>query len=233
MVDDAQARFDGPITLVGRCSSAYSAFHLAAKDDRIRQLVLVNQLKYIWDPKVPVNLKYMGHRSTEEYKKRLSDPQILRRLVSGQVNIKAALRGIGRLLEQRLSERVTRVFPRLTRFGRMRLQALDMFAALRDRNVPVHIFCSLGDESINLLEAHFGPGLADLARYPNMTYATVADSDHCLMPDHARAALTDLLLNVAALSLAKGQNSIHVPAGHTVGIAREENAAGSLSSRSG
>ncbi|WP_299809890.1 alpha/beta hydrolase [uncultured Roseibium sp.] len=197
IVDFAAARFEGPITLVGRCSSAYSAFHLAARDQRVRQLILVNQLKYIWDPKVPVNLKYMGHRSTEEYKKRLLDPQIFKRLFKGQINIRAASLGIARLLKQRTAEKITPFFPRMTSLGRMRLEALDMFETLRDRNIPVHIFCTLGDESINLLKVHFGPKFEAFSQFRNISYSTIGDSDHCLMPDHARHALTDLLLKAA------------------------------------
>lgn len=197
IVDFASARFEGPITLVGRCSSAYAAFHAAAEDERIRQLVLVNQLKLVWDPDVKVDLKYIGHRSGEEYRKRLKNPQSLKRLVSGNVDIPSALGGLTRLLKQRLSEQISLFLPKLTKFGRMKLEALGIFDALCERNVPVRLFCSLGDESINQLKAHFGPELEAFENYPNITYTTVEDSDHCLVPYHARKALNDFLIGIS------------------------------------
>ena len=199
IIDFACRKFEGPLTLVGRCSSAYAAFHAAARDERVNQLVLVNQLKFIWDKDIPNELKNMMTRSAGEYKKRLADPQIVRRILRGDVNLVAAALGVSRVVQKRLSEKTADYIPRLSKFGRLRLEALDLFKTLNDRNVPVHFLCSIGDGSIEELKAHFGPDLRRMSAYPNITYTTVKDADHRLMPVHGRNAFIDLLVQTSEM----------------------------------
>lgn len=200
MVDFASEKWSGPITLVGRCSSAYAAFHTAADDSRVRQLVLVNQLKFIWDKDVPNELKNMMYRSGGEYKKRLSDPKIIKRLLKGDIDIPAASKGVARLAVRKATEKTSQYLPQLTKFGRMKLEALDMFQTLLTRNVPIHFLCSLGDGSIEELEAHFGSDLNGLSGLTNVTYTTIEHADHRLTPDHARAAFIETLVSAAEAS---------------------------------
>ncbi|CTQ54709.1 exosortase A system-associated hydrolase 1 [Roseibium album] len=209
LVDYASERWNGPITLVGRCSSAYAAFHTAANDSRVRQLVLVNQLKFIWDKDVPNELKNMMYRSGGEYKKRLSDPKIVKRLLKGDIDVPAATKGVARLAFKKTTEKTSQYFPRLTKFGRMKLEALDMFQTLQDRKVPVHFLCSIGDGSIEELKAHFGPDLSGLSGLTNVTYTTIEHADHRLTPVHARTAFIDTLVDAANASV---ENSDQTPA---------------------
>jgi alpha/beta superfamily hydrolase len=197
LVDYASERWNGPITLVGRCSSAYAAFHTAANDPRVRQLVLVNQLKFIWDKDVPNELKNMMYRSGGEYKKRLSDPKIVKRLLKGDIDVPAASKGVARLVLKKATEKTSQYFPRFTKFGRMKLEALEMFQTLQARNVPIHFLCSIGDGSIEELKAHFGSDLSGLSGLDNVTYTTVEHADHRLTPVHARAAFTETLVGAA------------------------------------
>ncbi|MCV0429196.1 MAG: hypothetical protein K5905_27405, partial [Roseibium sp.] len=197
IIDFACSKFDGPLTLVGRCSSAYAAFHAAARDERVKQLVLVNQLKFIWDKDVPNELKNMMTRSGGEYKKRLADPQIVRRILKGDVDLLAAGLGVSRVVLKRVSEKTADYFPKVTKFGRLKLEALNLFKILNDRNVPVHFLCSIGDGSIEELKAHFGPDLQKMPAYRNITYTTVEDADHRLMPVHGRNAFIDLLVRTS------------------------------------
>lgn len=197
LIDHFSARFPGPVTLVGRCSSAYSAFHAAARDERVRQLILINQLKFVWDPDVPIDLNHMGHRSTEQYKKRLTSSRTFKRLLCGEINLKKAATGLLKLVRLRASARLAAVFPKLTKFGRLKAAALEKFDVLNQRQVPVHFFCSVGDESVSLLRSHFGPDFQLFARYPNITYQSVDNADHNFLPDHSRQELAAFMVSVA------------------------------------
>ncbi|MBN9668754.1 serine aminopeptidase domain-containing protein [Roseibium aggregatum] len=205
LIDYFEGRYQGPVTLIGRCSSAYSAFHAAARDPRVRQLVLINQLKFMWDPDVPVDLKYMGHRSTADYTKRLTSAHTFKRLFRGELNFATAGRGVAKMLRQRAAEKLAAVFPQLTKFGRLKAEALKKFEVLRERDVKVHFFCSVGDESVDQLKAHFGPDLKGFAAFPNISLTTVDNADHNLMPDHARAEMFSFLEKIAHLSDTAGQ----------------------------
>jgi pimeloyl-ACP methyl ester carboxylesterase len=190
-------RYKGPITLIGRCSSAYAALHAAVQNARVKRLILINQLKFILNSDDVVDLRYMGHRSPAHYKKRLTSAESYKRLLRGEYKLSAASRGIRDMIRQRVAERAANVIPSLTKFGRMKLEALDNFRLLRERGVNVNFLSTIGDESLNLLKAHFGPDLKKFQEFPNIALTTIDNSDHNLMPAQAREEMYELLEKIA------------------------------------
>ncbi|MBO6754757.1 MAG: hypothetical protein JJ902_00375 [Roseibium sp.] len=200
VLDEITKRFDGPITLVGRCSGAYSAFHAGYRDPRISQLLLCNQVRLIWDPEESLtDASRMGPRSMGDYKKRLADPRTVRRLFAGQIDLRGVLRGLSIHAVTRASHALAPVLCGISKYARFRAECHAMFNALRARNVQVHFLCSEGDESLEQLGLYFGKTLSGLKAYPNVTLTRLPDADHNLTPDDARAALRAKLREIAAL----------------------------------
>ncbi len=204
-VDWLDAHHDGPVTLVGRCSSSHAALHAARSGRTISRVVLCNPLVYIWDPDEVVDVNHLGFRTAEAYRKKMTDPRTLKRLVTGDINIRSVLRGMTKLGGMKLASVLSKVLPRLTKHGRFKLQALEIFAELRDRGIPVHFFCSAGDGSLELLEFHFGQDLSGLKAYPNMSVFTVENADHNLTPEPAQKVLETFLGDLARQDLAKAR----------------------------
>ncbi|MEO9774222.1 hypothetical protein [Roseibium sp.] len=204
-VDWLDAHHDGPLTLVGRCSSSHAALHAARSGRTISRVVLCNPLVYIWDPDEVVDVNRLGFRTAEAYRKKMTDPRTLKRLVTGDINIRSVLRGMTKLGGMKLASVLSKVLPRLTKHGRFKLQALEIFAELRDRGIPVHFFCSAGDGSLELLEFHFGQDLSGLKAYPNMSVFTVENADHNLTPEPAQKVLEAFLGDLVGQDLAKAK----------------------------
>lgn len=194
IVDFLRTRHTGPITLVGRCSGAYTAFHAAYRDDRISQLVLCNQVRLIWDPEESLtDPARMGPRSMGDYKKRFADPKTLKRLLTGDISIPGVLRGLGSHAKTRLSHLLAPIFPNISKHARFRAECQKMFKSLRKRGVAMHFVCSDGDQSLEQLVLYFGKGQKGLAAYPNTSLMILQDADHNLTPLPARLAFFDKL----------------------------------------
>ncbi|GAA0780115.1 alpha/beta fold hydrolase [Roseibium denhamense] len=203
ILNTTEQQFKGPVTLVGRCSSAYSAFHAAARDERVTQLVLINQLKYLWDPDEPVDPKNMGHRSIAQYKNRLKNKQTFVRLFKGEIRLKAVAIAFGKIFREKISQYSAAVLPGASKFGRMREEVLGIFETLRQRGTKVHILCTVDDESVDQLKAYFGADLKGLHKFPNVTVMMIPDSDHNFLPDKARQEIGTYLSTLAQSSAPK------------------------------
>ncbi|WP_150525342.1 alpha/beta hydrolase [Roseibium sediminis] len=198
ILDFLRKRHEGPITLVGRCSGAYTAFHAAYRDDRISQLLLCNQVRLIWDPEESLtDPARMGPRSMGDYKKRFVDPKTLKRLVTGDISIPGVLRGLGSHAKTRLSHLLAPIFPNISKHARFRAECHKMFRALKERDVAMHFVCSDADQSLEQLALYFGKGQKGLAAYPNTSLMILPGADHNLTPRPARLALFDKLEDLA------------------------------------
>lgn len=195
--DWLSASHDAPLTLVGRCSSSHAALHAAHLNLNVSRVVLCNPLVYIWDPDEEVDVNRLGFRTAEAYRKKLADPKTIKRLLTGDIDVRSALNGMKNIGRMKFAAIVSKVFPRLTKHGRFKLQALEIFADLRDRDIPVHFFCSAGDGSLELLEFHFGQDLQGLKAFPNISVRTIENADHNLTPEPAQKALEEFLCHLA------------------------------------
>jgi pimeloyl-ACP methyl ester carboxylesterase len=197
-IDFLQERFTGPITIVGRCSGAYTAFHACYQDPRINRLVVINQLRLIWDPEESItDAARMGPRSMNDYKKKFGDVRTLKRLLSGDINLRGAMRGLAIHGITRASHILAPVLPNLTKHARFRTECHRMFEILDQRDVPIDVICSEGDESLEQLELYFGKNAKGLEKFPSISSSVIKGADHNLTPLFAQAELVRLLLKIA------------------------------------
>ncbi|EFO33031.1 polysaccharide biosynthesis protein [Roseibium sp. TrichSKD4] len=197
LIDFIRTKTSGPITLVGRCSGAYTAFQAAFRDDRITQLFLCNQVRLIWDPEESLtDPTRMGPRSMGDYKKRFGDPKTLKRLLTGDISIPGVMRGLSSHAVTRVSHMIAPVWPNISKHGRFRQECHEIFKALRARDVSMYFLCSEGDQSLEQLALYFGKDRKGLRAYPNVTLTKVPNADHNLTPPAARESFFGYLENL-------------------------------------
>lgn len=188
-IDFIEGRGLGPVILTGRCSGGYLAFRTAARDPRVRGLVVVNAYTLFWDPAQSIDewLQFSPQRLSSYGSKALK-LETWKKILRGDVNLGYAALNTFRFLRKRLLEfagPLAAAVPALSREGREvhgALQAIQAHQAelvllYRDNDVGLHHF-----------SYHFGADGAKLARYPNARLVLVPDADRNMTKPHARAA---------------------------------------------
>ncbi|MEJ8476537.1 alpha/beta hydrolase [Roseibium algae] len=194
-------RISGDFILVGRCSGAYTAFHAGFRDNRVKEMVLINQLRFIWDTEESItDAARMGPRSMADYKKKMVDTKTLKRLLAGDINIRGVLRGFSIHARTHISHMLAPVFPNISKYARFRAECHRMFAGLSERGVPMHLLCSEGDESLEQLCLYFGNQRQGLKKFPLASVTTLVNADHNLTPFPVQGELIQFLKSVARRS---------------------------------
>lgn len=203
--DDVRAAFDllarrglTPAIVTGRCSGAYLAFQSAVRDDRCRAVVAVNPFTFVWDREESVEAALRHNpRSLDDYRRRALRPETLRRLISGQIDLRRAAANIGKQLSRRLALVAPGVLGSLSKSGRLRHAVLVAFRTLADRQVPLRLIYSETDVGLDRYRAYFGADGRGLKAFPNASAEIVTDADHNMSPPHARALVRQRLLEAA------------------------------------
>ncbi|WP_245422839.1 alpha/beta fold hydrolase [Neorhizobium huautlense] len=183
-IDFLETRALAPVIVAGRCSGAYLGFQSALTDARIAGGVLVNPAVFRWRPGRSVEDAIVnGTRSLDDYGKRVLRAETFKRVLQGDVDLRAAIRNIAKALTKRLSHRMTHVFRDFTSEGREIYRAFDR---LKRRGVQVSLIYSENDLGLDHYNFYFGRDGAGLARFPNVSATIIPDADHNLTPDHAR-----------------------------------------------
>lgn len=191
-------RLPGPACLVGRCSGAYVAFHTAALNPMVDGVMMINQLKLIWDPEEDVyEAVTFGARPLEEYRKRALSLTTFKRILRGEVNLKKAGGHILNHGRDRLARKAAPYLGTLTKLGRFRKICHHRFGALAARGIPVTLVNCETDGSLAELAKYFGSDLSGLSGYGNVTRAVVPNADHNLTPEAAQLFLLEQLERMA------------------------------------
>jgi len=198
-IDDARAGFDwllarglGPVLPVGRCSGAFAAFNAAARDERIADIILVNQLRYIWN-------KGEAFEAASEkvgyYRKQVRRPaKLLLRWLRGDVDLDVALAKLG-------SASIALAHATLQGQARQRRRQIrETFGGLQKRGVRIHLLISREREAHEVFRQFFGSEGGRLRRYGDLRLNFLEGADHALTPRAAREALLSLIRQTALSS---------------------------------
>jgi pimeloyl-ACP methyl ester carboxylesterase len=188
----------GPIALVGRCSGAYAAFQVAVTDERVRNVVPINIMRYVWDPDETVEQALQSaHRTVGGSVGMLFSRRSLRRLLTGNLRIVAPAMSIAKRLARSALSRSRQILEgkagqSLYAEGHRRFQTLD------SRGVRLALVFSEGDHALNEFRTYMGKSGARLRRYPKASMTIIPDADHDFTHAAARARLTNELCNLLA-----------------------------------
>jgi alpha-beta hydrolase superfamily lysophospholipase len=208
-IDYVETLDAGPIALVGRCSGAYAAFQVAVQDARVRNVVVINIMRFVWNPRETVAEAVLSaHRTISGSVAMMFSKRNLRRLLSGNLRIRVAVQ----FVLKRLAGVISSIPGRIAAGGsgqNLYSEGHRRFQILHDRGVRLAMVFSEGDHALDEFRAYMGRKGAQLRRYPNASVAIVPDADHNFTHSAAGARLTDALCDVlAAPSSPRSRNSM-------------------------
>jgi pimeloyl-ACP methyl ester carboxylesterase len=175
------------LALVGLCSGAFVAFHVAARVDGVRDLVLINPQVLAWDDDEAEAARVLLMRRAAFSWRRWRSLLARRDALSG------------------IATRTVAVVRRARPGGRSTRPAGDAdwlvraLAALRERGITAHFVMSSGDAGIDYLRRHLG---TDYERAPagSMTMRVIDGADHTFRPVWTQDVLADVLAGLVGRS---------------------------------
>ncbi|WP_019280406.1 serine aminopeptidase domain-containing protein [Rhizobium grahamii] len=193
----------GRAILIGRCSGAYVAFRSVLADPRWESCILVNPVAFRW--------RFRGLPKTlKSYLKNALDPESLRRLWAGDLDLGAVTRNISMRLVDRMAGRLSSVFAPAKPLTQLTRQVHRDFQVLADRQMPLAIVYTEGDEGQEMFRVNFGDAGEKLSAYPNVRLHLFPDADHNLTPLPSRERLIELAKDEAlALGASSHKNASH------------------------
>jgi hypothetical protein len=198
-IDDMMAGFDwligrgfGPVLPVGRCSGAFAAFNAAARDERIADLILVNQLRYIWERDGDYE---RASEKVNHYRKQAKNPaKLVGRWLRGEIDLEVALAKLGpaalALLQATLQGKA----------HARKTQIRETFGGLQKRGVRINLMISRDREAHEVFRQFFGDEGKRLKRYGDLRLTFLEGADHAMTPRFARMALLELIREAALSS---------------------------------
>jgi hypothetical protein len=188
----------GPMMVAGRCSGAYVAFRSGLRDKRLSAVVAVNPFVFYWNPaeKVPEDISIVP-RSLNDYGSRFTRLETAKRLVAGEVNVRAAVRNMIVATWRRLSFRIAPLLMYLPGRNVIAREVRQSFARYEQNCIPVTLMYSEADVGLEHLYFHFGANGRKLKRYRNVRLIFMPETDHNLTPLPARKRLFDEIFRLA------------------------------------
>ncbi|MCD2173837.1 alpha/beta fold hydrolase [Rhizobium sp. C4] len=204
-LDELKAMTGKSAVLAGRCSGGYHAFHASVANPRAAGVVVINSYAFVWDESQSVEeaLKKVS-RPLGDYSKRAMNPETFRRLLRGEVNLKAAGLAILRLVVAKTYNRIEPALGNLSAGNRLKSEIHAAFKALADRGAPVVLAYGRHDPGIEQARMVFGGDLTGLKRYPNTRFVSLGDSDHNVTVPEAQRIVIEEIARVAVEAGAKG-----------------------------
>lgn len=198
-VEHVARRSEGPIVLVGTCSGAYAAFKALCHEPRVDGALLVNLYCFDWDPEQSIDaILRETHGSASDYAALLRHGSTWRRLLGGEIHVRAIALAIGR----RIGPALRRRFRRLMRDGLGGPSVRRRIARLRARGVTLRLLYSEGDPGLAALRRHLGRSPERVARVLGQPVEIVSGTDHNLSThdaqDRLAAQVRDLVRTVTS-----------------------------------
>lgn len=202
-IDYVETLDAGPIALVGRCSGAYAAFQAAVQDVRVRNVVVINIMRFVWDPAETVaEALQSAHRTIGGSVSLLFSKRSLRRLLSGNLRIKVPFIFVSKRIVQIVSSVARRIAagrPGQTLYS----EGHRRFQLLESRGVRLAMLFSEGDHALGEFRTYMGRKGARLRHYPKASISIIPDADHNFTHLGARTRLTSVLCDALAAPAAR------------------------------
>ena len=179
----------GPIVVVGTCSGAYAAFQALCREPRVAGALLVNLYCFDWDPDQSIDaMLRQTHGRVCDYAAMLRHGSTWRRLLGGEVHVRA----IALALARRIGPALRRRFRRLVREG-LGTSVRRRIVRLRARGAEIRLLYSADDPGLAALRRHVGRSPERAARTLGAPVEIIPGIDHNLSTPDAQDRLASLL----------------------------------------
>lgn len=194
-LDLAEARGCAGAVLVGLCSGAYVAFHVA-DDPRVRGQVLINQQTFHWHPGDSLTVVMRtAVQSTTYYRRAVLRLETWQRLLRLEVDLPYLARALAAGLRARTREQLAALRSFLSGSGWEHSDVARRFRDLCRRGVRTLVVLGELDGGVDVLERHLGARARKLRGEERFALKVVAGPDHTFTPVRTQALLRDLLLS--------------------------------------
>lgn len=177
----------------GVCSGGHHALHAALGNSALAGVFAINTVVLAWREtnSLAIGQRDQG-RSTKAYLQRAKDPGTWLRLLRGGLDIATVAKTLGKRIKER----------QLARAGQAPENAVKAaMTTMAARGGRVRWIVGAEDISLDILEAHFGPGGREMAALPGASVRVVEGLDHGLALSASRdRARAELLAFVSELS---------------------------------
>ncbi|MEM9634069.1 MAG: alpha/beta hydrolase family protein [Pseudomonadota bacterium] len=193
-VDDAELAFElvkslglaETVVVVGRCSGAYAAFRTALRGSHWKGCITINPYGFYW--------RFVGlPKPLKEYLALAKDPSLIKRVVGGQVNLRAAATNVFYRAVDRVAERLQKILPAAPTVAQRNDIVHAEFDKLAKLGTSVTIIYSEEDIAMEAFLINFGKDSEKLNAFSNVNLQFVANSDHNLTPKPAREKAFDIV----------------------------------------
>jgi alpha-beta hydrolase superfamily lysophospholipase len=186
-IDYLSARGCRHFYLLGICSGSFVAFQSALADERVSGQVLMNSRLLEWRQASPdgqwQEAMQQPYKSSSFYRRQLLRPEVYRRLLRGEIDV----RGISRRLSALLLARWQRGLHQLLAKPVPQDDVLRKVKRLSARGTSTLLLVTEDDDGRDYLEFHFGRRGSYLRDDPNFRLVLVQNSDHTFTDDPAQA----------------------------------------------
>ncbi|MBK7865362.1 MAG: alpha/beta hydrolase [Archangiaceae bacterium] len=186
-LDWLAARGHQRFVVTGICSGGSNAFHGAVADARVVGAVITNTQRFIWrEGDVLEVTQTQSVKSYDHYREMLFDPDTWKRLVKGDVQVRALAPALAKKV---LTRTLRSAEVRLTRVLGARAERDPVargFLQLCERKAPIYLVLSGRDGARDELATHLGADLALLRGKPNVHVDILEGADHTLTFEWAR-----------------------------------------------
>jgi alpha-beta hydrolase superfamily lysophospholipase len=173
--------------LLGICSGSFVAFQSALADERVTGQVLMNSRLLEWRQASAdgqwQEAMQQPYKSSSFYRRQLLRPQVYRRLLRGEID----MRGISRRLSALLMARWQRGLHQLLARPVPPDDVLSKVKRLSARGTSTLLLVTEDDDGRDYLEFHFGRRGSYLRDDPNFKMVLVQNSDHTFTDEPAQA----------------------------------------------
>lgn len=176
-IDFLAARGCKRFYLMGLCSGSFLAFQTALADTRVSGQILMNSRLLEWDDAKGDTWQtsmQQPYKSTDFYRRALLHPDMYRRLLRGEIDI----RGIGSRIAVLAQAHLKRAVARLVRGESVEEGVLEKIRHLSDRGTDTLLIMSAQDDGLDYVEFHLGRRGSRLRGDPNFRMLMVEDGDH-------------------------------------------------------
>jgi pimeloyl-ACP methyl ester carboxylesterase len=181
-------------TVIGHCAGAHLAFYSALQDPRIHRLIMVNLQRFFWKEGDSLEVAFRKrYRSTGWYLAMLRDPDVWRRLLRGEVDV----RGISAKLLRQLVKRSQILFghglARVSGTESNSQKVVRWFRELSQRGTRVLLIYSAEDVGLDELTLHCGTKARKITSQPGIELRILDGADHNITPRWARERYAGML----------------------------------------
>jgi alpha-beta hydrolase superfamily lysophospholipase len=183
--------------LVGLCSGAFTAFHAALADERVRGVMLLNPLRFHWGGQDSIEKVEAERRqrlkSTRFYKQALLKPDTWKRALSGQIKVGHIVKGALRRGAERARSKLVDMVDGMTGNPPGGHDLRRAFRKLAERGTNVLLVFNGDEPALEDLEGTMGRDLPGLQARGQLRLEIMDGTDHVFTPVWSQERLRGLL----------------------------------------